>query len=444
MPHDPAFQLFLTAPPEDYLNERSYGVGSSTLTLRFGDLTMSQADVLVSSDDAYLTMGGGVSAAIRRAAGQQVLVDAAKLIPAALGDVVLTSAGSLAAKYIFHAITIGSGELSAPEVISCTTRRSLELVRVLGLKSIAFPAIGTGAAGFSYEDAAVQMAEVIVDCLKDGQNPVHVTIFLHDRFERMQPLDFIAFFEEFAARTRGLKQTPGHAGDASITHAAEAHRMGDPATELTDRERLLNQFADLERERQKLEAQLAEYGSMLERPEVEKIEKRLGELGGLRVGVLSEVVPKPREPVSVFVSYAHADERLRKDLGKHLSVLERQGLIATWHDRKIGAGHEWEGEIDEQLERSRVILLLISSDFVHSRYCYDVEMKRALERHAAKEALVIPVILRPVSLEGTPFAKLQALPKDAKPVIKWSVPDSAFVEITEGLRTAVQNLPARV
>jgi len=144
--------------------------------------------------------------------------------------------------------------------------------------------------------------------------------------------------------------------------------------------------------------------------------------------------------VSVFVSYSHVDEMLRKELGKHLSVLERQGIIATWHDRMIGAGTEWEGAITKQLEEARVILLLISADFIQSKYCYDVEMARALERHDRREALVVPIILRAVSLNGTPFSKLQALPRDAKPVVTWSDRDSAFVDITDGLRNTIQDL----
>ena len=72
----------------------------------------------------------------------------------------------------------------------------------------------------------------------------------------------------------------------------------------------------------------------------------------------------------------------------------------------IGAGTEWEGAITKQLEEARVILLLISADFIRSKYCYDVEMARALERHDRREALVVPIILRAVSLNGTPLSVL--------------------------------------
>ena len=100
--------------------------------------------------------------------------------------------------------------------------------------------------------------------------------------------------------------------------------------------------------------------------------------------------------------------------------------------------------IDSHLDSARVIILLVSVDFIAYRYCYDVEMKRALARHDQRQALVIPVILRPVPLEGTPFAKLQALPKDARAVVTWADRDSAFVDITEGLRNAIQDLVGTV
>ena len=135
---------------------------------------------------------------------------------------------------------------------------------------------------------------------------------------------------------------------------------------------------------------------------------------------------KASEPVEVFFSYAHEDEALRDELEKHLAILKWQGVITGWHDRKIGAGREWEGEISTHLNTARVILLLISPDFLASDYCYDVEMKRAMQRHDAREARVIPVILRPVDWKGAPFGKLQALPTDAKSVTTWTNQDEAF------------------
>ncbi len=115
--------------------------------------------------------------------------------------------------------------------------------------------------------------------------------------------------------------------------------------------------------------------------------------------------------IEVFYSYSHHDEVLRDELEKHLSILRRQGVISQWHDRQIGAGREWEGQIDQRLNSAQVILILISADFLASDYCYDIEMMRAMERNDSGEARVIPVILRSVDWRGAPFGKLQAPPK---------------------------------
>ncbi len=137
------------------------------------------------------------------------------------------------------------------------------------------------------------------------------------------------------------------------------------------------------------------------------------------------IVEEQRDMVRLFYSYSHKDETLRNELETHLKLLQRQGLIDTWHDRKIEAGEEWKRKIDENLERADIILLLVSADFIASDYCYEIEMKRALERHEKGEARVIPVILRDCKWNSTPFAKLQALPKDGKAVKKWPDKDTA-------------------
>ncbi|MCK7480157.1 MAG: toll/interleukin-1 receptor domain-containing protein [Candidatus Moduliflexus flocculans] len=125
-------------------------------------------------------------------------------------------------------------------------------------------------------------------------------------------------------------------------------------------------------------------------------------------------MPSDDRPITVFYSYAHADEKLRDELAKHLSLLKNQGYIQEWHDRDIEAGQEWEGRVDQHLAAAQFILLLISPDFMVSRYCYSIELKRAMERHAAGEARVVPIILKPVDWQSAPFGQLQALPKNAK------------------------------
>ena len=133
--------------------------------------------------------------------------------------------------------------------------------------------------------------------------------------------------------------------------------------------------------------------------------------------------------IELFLSYSHKDEDLRKKLETHLMSLQHQNVIRTWHDGKISPGAEWEKEIHANLERAQIILLLISADFIASKYCYGVELSRALERHRAGQVRVVPVILRPCDWQSTPIGNLQAVPKEAKPVTLWKNRDEAFADI---------------
>lgn len=144
--------------------------------------------------------------------------------------------------------------------------------------------------------------------------------------------------------------------------------------------------------------------------------------------------------INVFFSYSRQDEALRDKLAEHLIALERQRIITSWSDRKIEAGAEWAAEIDTFLSTADIILLLVSASFLNSDYCWSVELERAMARHESGEACVIPVILRPVIWRGTPFSKLQVLPKDAKPVTQWSDQDAALMNVAEGIETAVERL----
>ncbi|HEY0736128.1 MAG TPA: COR domain-containing protein [Herpetosiphonaceae bacterium] len=146
------------------------------------------------------------------------------------------------------------------------------------------------------------------------------------------------------------------------------------------------------------------------------------------------------EAVRVFYSYSHKDEQLRNDLETHLKLLHRQGLIESWKDRQIEAGEEWKDKIDENLERADIILLLISADFIASDYCYEKEMKRALQKHQDGSARVIPVILRTCNWHKAPFGKLQALPRDAKPITTWSDRDTAWADAAAGIERVVETL----
>ena len=141
---------------------------------------------------------------------------------------------------------------------------------------------------------------------------------------------------------------------------------------------------------------------------------------------------------NVFFSYSHADEILRDQLEKQLAMLKRQGVIETWHDRRIGAGQEIDQLIDDHIEHDEIILLLVSPDFIASDYCYNMEMTRALERHAAGGAVVIPVILRACDWHHSPFGKLLATPQDGKPITQWVDRDEAFLQVAKAVRGAAE------
>ncbi len=158
---------------------------------------------------------------------------------------------------------------------------------------------------------------------------------------------------------------------------------------------------------------------------------------------VSPMATNSAEPLNVFISYAHADEVLKDELVVHLATLKRQGKIKAWQDRDIEAGAEWDQEIKANLEAAEIILLLITPRFLASDYCFDLEMQRAVDRHDAGTARVIPIILKPCDWQGTPFSKLQGLPKDCKPVNKWDDRDEAFLNVVQGLRKAVESLQAK-
>ena len=141
---------------------------------------------------------------------------------------------------------------------------------------------------------------------------------------------------------------------------------------------------------------------------------------------------------SVFFSYSHKDEALRDQLETHLALLKNQGLIDAWYDRRIIAGDEVDNAIFSKLETAEIILLLVSADFLSSAYCYSREMARAMERHQAGDARVIPVILRHCVWHGAPFGKLMAAPKDGKPITSWPDRDEALADVAKQVTNAVE------
>ena len=149
------------------------------------------------------------------------------------------------------------------------------------------------------------------------------------------------------------------------------------------------------------------------------------------------------EPVDLFYSYAHEDEPLRDELAGHLKIMERRGVIRPWHDRCLTPGQKWGNEINTQLATADLVLLLVSADFIKSDYIWSHELDVAMRRHERGEASVVPVMLRAVDIVDAPFAALQGLPTDLKPVTSWPNRDEAWTDVAKGIRRTVERIQAR-
>src|SRR5437763_1802376 len=134
--------------------------------------------------------------------------------------------------------------------------------------------------------------------------------------------------------------------------------------------------------------------------------------------------------IQIFYSYSPNDASQQMRLEQHLSGLWHRRVISSWHNRAILLGVDWKQQIDEHLNTADIILLLISPNFMSSQYCYGM-MQRALERHKAKEACAIAIILRPVSWEGTPIEQLPVFPSGGKPITTWRPQDSGFQDVAQ-------------
>ena len=137
-----------------------------------------------------------------------------------------------------------------------------------------------------------------------------------------------------------------------------------------------------------------------------------------------EFTPDRKKPINVFCSYDPKDERLQKELLKHLSMLEADGIIAIQQD--------WEDETNIHTNVAHIILLLVSTDFLAN----STEMRQVLKRHEEGIARVIPIILRPVDWEASRLTHLKALPTNAKPIVRWGNRDEAFLDVAVGIRKA--------
>ena len=223
------------------LQGKEYHINNSSISIIFGNILQTRAEVIVSSDDAQISMGGGVSGAICREEGTgAILRDVKKNVPAEVGDVVVSTAGSLLQKYLFHVITCDFGSVGLSKIAETVSKEDIQqyiighsidkcflLLHALELKSIAFPAIGAGVAGFPFEKVSTIMSEAIARNLRKTNKAISVELYLLDRFGKMTPWDFLPAFEQFSAQESISRLMNDQAFERLITDVPSARKPSD-------------------------------------------------------------------------------------------------------------------------------------------------------------------------------------------------------------------------
>jgi internalin A len=159
--------------------------------------------------------------------------------------------------------------------------------------------------------------------------------------------------------------------------------------------------------------------------------------------VASLVEPvKDAEPLKLFLSYAHVDEKYVNELRKDLKLMERNGLIRTWYDRALTAGEKWEARILQELDDADVIICQISRDFLNSDFCVLSELDKAMKRKEAGEAELVAYLLEHCGWKEVPkLDSFQILPRDAKPLSEWKgKQDKYWRAVAEGIQEVIKKL----
>jgi O-acetyl-ADP-ribose deacetylase (regulator of RNase III) len=153
---------------------------SAKLHFSQGDLTEMDVDAIVNAANNDLILGGGVAGAIRRKGGAKVADECEHIGKIQVGEAVITTGGNLKARFVIHAASMTLGWPTSPEALRASTRNSLLRAEEKGLKSIAFPAVGTGIAGFPIEKCAQIMIDEILGYLKSPTSLENIHFVLYD------------------------------------------------------------------------------------------------------------------------------------------------------------------------------------------------------------------------------------------------------------------------
>ncbi len=148
---------------------------------------------------------------------------------------------------------------------------------------------------------------------------------------------------------------------------------------------------------------------------------------------------KDKLPLKVFISYSHKDEEWKSELDMHLAAMKRQGLIEVWQDRQIIPGAEWDSEIKQRLEGSHLILFMLSVGFMNSEYIWNTEVPIAMDLYHSGKTKIVPIFTKEIDIKGSPFEKIQGLPRDAKFMASQPNRDQIVAAVAKELREVVEN-----
>jgi hypothetical protein len=143
--------------------------------------------------------------------------------------------------------------------------------------------------------------------------------------------------------------------------------------------------------------------------------------------------------MKAFISYSHQDSKMLELLHKHLTQLQRDGIISTWTDNQINPGNKIADTISHALVNSNLFLALLSADYIASNYCYEKEFAAASQMQEKGQIIIVPIIIEPCDWLNTPFKQFKALPRDGKPISTWENINTAFLDVIQNLRRLIQN-----
>lgn len=322
--------------------QREYKFNNSSLIVKFGDIIETDTDVLVNSDDYLLPMKDGLSGYLLEKGGQEIMNDIKKKRKAELGDVVVSTAGKLPHKFIFHCVTVPedrqfknadakSQEAMRAEMEEYVIRHAMSkcfrLLSAMDLESISIPCIGIRRAGFSFERVGKIMSEVISEFLLKTNKTYRVELCLWNVPEQFGLMDYIGFFDQFALRVPAKSDL--------IALKAKANSA------------------------------------------VTKIESTPDE---------------KKHNTDVFISYSHRD----KDIAEHICTVLNEYGITYWIDSKgVRHGDDFKEDIVDAIVRSDILLFISSANSNKSR---NTIKEVSIAEHSNKPIL-------PVRIDDSPYNK---------------------------------------